>query len=85
MGIRNSINGGLLIEVRGDQTTVEKVKEEVSRAASGDAAIKLLKQRTMVEIRDIDQWTDEEEVIEAMIIAAGVTHDSIKLVNLRKR
>ncbi|KAL4083586.1 hypothetical protein QTP88_028902 [Uroleucon formosanum] len=65
-GIRRTINGGLLIEVRGDQAAVNTVKDEACRAAGGDATIRLLHQRTKVEIRDIDAWLEKSDVADSI-------------------
>jgi len=82
-GIRKTRNGGLLIEVRGDQATVDIVKEEASRAAGGDAAIRVVQQRTMVEIRDIDAWSDRGDVKDSIHHETSIPEDSIKIVSLR--
>lgn len=81
MGIRKTRNGGLVIEVRGDQATVNIVKEETSRAAGSDVAIRMLQQRTMVEIRDIDAWSDRGDVKDSIHHETSIPEDSI--VSLR--
>jgi len=42
VGITKTRNGSLLIKVRGDQPALDINKDEVSRAAGGEAAIRLL-------------------------------------------
>jgi len=83
IGIRKTKNGGILIEVRGDQAAVGIVQEEVARAASGDATIRLLQQRTLVEIRDIDVWSDQSDVKDSIHHETSIPEDSIKVVSLR--
>jgi len=83
IGIRKTKNGGILIEVRGDQAAVGIVQEEVARAAGGDATIRFLQQHTLVEIRDIDVWSDQSDVKDSIHHETSIPEDSIKVVSLR--
>lgn len=78
-------SGGLLIEVRGDQTQVEAVRVEVARSTGPEVEVRALQQRALVEICDLDQWTSPDEIVAAMSIAAVVDQDELKVVSLRKR
>lgn len=62
VGICQAENGGLLIEVRGDQEHIEAVRAKVARSAGSDVQVKTLQQRALVEIQDLDQWTSSDEV-----------------------
>lgn len=52
--IRAMKNGGLLVQVRGDQKTMEGVIEYVTKAAGTDTQV--VEQKLLLEIRDIDEW-----------------------------
>jgi len=82
---RQSKSGGLLIEVRGDQTQVEAVRAEVARSAGSEVEVRALQQRALVEIGDLDQWTSTDEIVAAMSTAAVIGQDVIKVVSLRER
>lgn len=38
----------------------------------------------MLEIRDIDQWTDKEELVEAVGAATGAGYNDIRVISFRK-
>lgn len=84
VGMRQTKNGGLLIQVRGDATRVEAVRAEVARSAGTDVGVKALQQKAMVEIRDLDEWTEREEIRDAISSAVGNERDDIRVVSLRK-
>lgn len=51
--IRATKNGGILVQVRGDQKTTEGVIEDITKAAGMDA--KVVEQKALIEISDIDE------------------------------
>lgn len=55
--MKKAKNGGILMEVRGDEAAVEAIRSEVAKSAAQDVSVRLLGQKTMLEIRDIDAWT----------------------------
>lgn len=81
-GMRKTKNGGLLLEVRGDQSAVDLVRTEVSRTA-GNVGVRLLQQRSMLEIRDIDVWSDRGVVADSIAREAKVPIDMVNVVGLR--
>ncbi|CAI6375411.1 unnamed protein product [Macrosiphum euphorbiae] len=81
--MRKTKSGGLLLEVRGDQSVVDTVRSEVARV-SGDAAhVRLLLQRSLVEIRDIDSWSCKEDISGTIARDAGIPEVSVNVVSLR--
>lgn len=85
VGMRQAKSGGLLIEVRGDAEHIEAVRAEVAKSAGPDVLVKSLQQRALVEILDLDEWTNTGEVNQAVASAANIDQDNIKVVSLRKR
>ncbi|XP_029348437.1 uncharacterized protein LOC115034968 [Acyrthosiphon pisum] len=85
VGMRQAKSGGLLIEVRGDQDKLEAVRAEISRSAGTEFEVRALQQKVLIEVRDLDQWTTADEVMEAMATATGSPPESLKVVSLRKR
>lgn len=84
-GMRQAKTGGLIIEVRGDSSKVEAVRNEISRSAGSEVEVKTLQQKSLLEIRDLDQWTISEEVVDAVATATGVGREAIKVMSVRKR
>jgi hypothetical protein len=39
----------------------------------------------MLEVRDLDEWTEAEEVVEVMMSASGVDRDFLRVISLRKK
>lgn len=85
VGMRQAKSGALLIEVRGDPAQVEAVKAEVSRSAGPDVGVKSLQQRGTFEIKDLDEWTTKEEIVDAVATCAGTQGSIIRVISLRKR
>lgn len=85
IGMRQTKAGGLLIQLKGDQQQIEAIRAEVSRSAGDDVKVRSLHQKTMLEIRDLDQWTDSEEVAGAVTAETGVDQDALKVISVRQR
>jgi len=85
IGIRQTKAGGLLIQLKGDQQQIEAVRAEVSRSVGDDVKVRSLQQKTMLEIRDLDQWTDSEEVAGAVAAETRVDQDALKVISVRQR
>lgn len=83
--MRRSKAGGLLIELKGNQKQIEGIRAEISRAARADIMVKSFQQRILVEIRDLDLWTDVDEVADAVVAATGASSEASKVLNLRTR
>lgn len=66
IGMRKTSKGKLLLEVRGDSMAVDTVKAEIARAAGEDVYVRLLQQRSLIEIRDIDLWSERTDVVESL-------------------
>jgi len=85
IGMRQAKSGGLLIEIRADQTRFDAVRAEISRSTGSEVEVRALQQRVMVEIRDLDQWSTVEEVAEATAAATGISSEHFRVFNLRIR
>lgn len=85
VGMRQAKSGGLLIEVRGDQTQIEAVRAEVAKSAGPETEVRTLQQRALIEIRDLDQWTSSKEVLDEVCRSTGVGQEAVKVISLRKR
>lgn len=85
VGMRQTKSGDLLIEIKGDPEQVEAVWAEVSRSAGEDIEVRTLQQKALLEIRDMDQWVSQEEVIEAVVLTTGANRDAVRMIGLRKR
>jgi len=82
-GMKQSKNGGLLLEVRGDVAAVEALRVEIAKSAGQDANVRLLQQKTMLEIRDIDAWTNKQDIAESIERETAVAKSNIHVVSLR--
>lgn len=85
VGMRKTRSGDLLIEVKGDADQVEAVRAEVSRSAGDEVEVRTLQQKTLLEIRDLDQWIVKEEVADSVATATGTKRDAVRLLSLRVR
>lgn len=85
VGMRQAKSGGLLIEVRGNTEDVSAVRAEIARSAGADIGVRTLQQRELLEVRDLDQWSDGPEVLAAIASATGCDTGVLRLAGLRKR
>lgn len=69
VGMRKTKAGRLLLEVKDDSSDVEAVRAEVFKSTGGANMVHTLEQRTMLEVRDLDEWTEEAEVVDAVAAA----------------
>lgn len=82
MKMRETQNGKLLIEINGGAGPTETVRAEVARSMGPKASVRVLEDKSPVEILDLDAETTTHEVTEAL---AG--HDGgaeARVVSLRK-
>jgi hypothetical protein len=85
VGMRQAKSGGLLITLNGDREQVEKVRAEIARSAGDGVEVKSLQQRQTLEIRDLDEWTDKDEVVEAISRQTETPVTLVKVLSLRKK
>jgi len=85
VGMRQAKSGGLLIEVRGSQEEVSVVRAEIARSAGADIGVRTLQQRELIEVRNLDKWSDGPEVQEPISSASGCDLSELRLVSMRKR
>lgn len=61
------------------------VRQEIARSAGAHIGVRTLQQRELLEIRDLDQWSDGPEVIDAVKSATGCDLNALRLISMRKR
>lgn len=82
-GMKKTRNGGLLLEVRGDDTVLESIRMKVADSAGQEVKVRLLQQRTLLEIRDIDAWSNKEEITDSLEKEAAISKENVKVISLR--
>lgn len=55
----------------------------MAESAGQDVNVRLLGQKTMIEIRDIDAWTDKEDISDCIARETPIAKENINIVNLR--
>jgi len=68
--MRQTKSSGLFIEVRGNDAKVESVRAEIERAAGENVGVRTLHRKTMLEVRDFDEWTTKDDVADAVTAIA---------------
>lgn len=76
-------NGGLLIEVKGGSANLDVILKEMARPA-GDVNVKSLKRRGLIKIKDLNEWTDKEELFTAIIDYTNIPLADLTIINVRK-
>lgn len=83
--IRRTKTGELIMEIKNGSGKTEDLKKEVARLVKEDATVRLMSQTVTLEIRDLDEATDEKEVLDAVQAITGNTEpNSIKIKTIRK-
>jgi hypothetical protein len=82
--MRKAKNGGLLIEVRGGTSNLDTIRKEVARSVGSEAAVRALKQRGLIEVRDLDEWSSKEDLVDAVVREAGIEATDAKVISFRK-
>lgn len=62
---------------------MESIRAKVILSAGQDVSVRLLQQKTLVEIRDINAWSNREDIVESIAREAAVPRDNVKVINLR--
>lgn len=82
MKMRETQNGKLLIEINGGSGPTEAVRAEVARSMGPKASVRVLEDKSPIEILDIDAETTTQEVADALVRHDGGTE--ARVVSLRK-
>lgn len=85
MEIHQARAGGILIVVRGSAAEIETVRAEILRSVFEISNVRTMQKKAIIEILDLDEWTTEEEVTEAVSTLTGVDKISCKVMSLSKR
>lgn len=64
---------------------MEAVKAKVARSAGLEVALKTLKQRALLELRDLGDRTTREGVENSVFARSGSGRDHVKVVSLRRQ
>lgn len=80
--MRQTQNGNLLIEVSGGADSAATVKREIERSLGPGAEVRTTEDLSPVEVRDLDEVTTKEEVLDA-VLALGDAHGA-KVVSIRR-
>lgn len=83
--MRKTRNGDMLLEVNEQETTIGALKEEISKLVEGEAVtVSALSQRSVVELRDVDSWSDRDEVTQALASVSGLPKKDVQIISLRR-
>lgn len=80
--MRETQNGKLLIEINGGADSAETVRAEITRSMGPNTSVRLLEDKSPVEILDLDAETTKEEVSDALTKHGG--GGAARVVSLRK-
>lgn len=69
--------------MRDDNSAVELIRAKVAKSAGQEASVRLLQQRTLLEIRDIDAWSNKEGIADSFEKEAAISRENVKVISLR--
>ena len=82
--IRRTANGDLLLQLRQSGEETVGHKESLAKALGAGAEVRLLSRHTIIEIRDVDEVTSKEEVLQAIKTQCDVGDVTQESMTLRK-
>lgn len=82
MRMRQTGKNELLIEINGGTDSADSVRAEVERSLGSDAKVRKLEESSPVEIRDLDEETSKDEILDAVNTYTG--GNVARVVNMRK-
>lgn len=83
--MRKTRNGDMLLEVNEEETTIGALKEEIAKLVERDGVtVSALSQRNVVELRDVDSWSDKDDVTQALATETGLSIEDIQVISLRR-
>jgi len=83
--IRAIRNGDMLLEVNEEETTIGALKEEIAKLVECDGVtVSALSQRNVVELWDVDSWSDREDVTQALATETGLPIEDIQVISLSR-
>jgi len=83
--MRKTRNGDMLLEVNEEETTIGALKEEISKLVEGEeVTVSALSQRSVVELKDVDSWSDRGDVTQALAAATGLPVEDVQVISLRR-
>lgn len=80
--MRQTRNGSLLIQINGGTDSAKIIKDEAERSFGPNAKVRVIDDSTAVEVRDLDEITTKEEVLEAVLALDGPSGS--RVVSFRK-
>lgn len=84
-GMRRTRTGEILVKFRKGEGQADKMKEALTRTLGEDITIRSVVRNQTIDIRDMDETTDGQELINALMRAAGVQQDTLfKILNIRE-
>lgn len=87
VGMRQTRSGDMLIEIKGDNSVVDKIRREITRVAGDDATVNFHRKvcwKSRAWIAITNDRSDREVILHAVTAAAGIPLDSARVVGLRK-
>jgi len=82
--MRKARSGDMLGEVQGDISAANVVKTEFARVTGDIGRVKMLSQKTALEIKDLTEWRNIEDVRAALHGAVKAEQGEIKVISLRR-
>jgi len=83
--MRKTRNGDMLLEVNEEETTIGALKEEVTKLVGCDGVtVSALSQKNVVELRDVDSWSNRDDVTQALATETGLSMEEIQVISLRR-
>lgn len=83
-GIRRTRAGELLVKLKKGEGQAEKLKSAIGNKLGEDVLIKAVTKNTIIDIRDMDESTDETDIVNALIEVTKVEQPTtFKILNFR--
>ncbi|XP_037814629.1 uncharacterized protein LOC119605529 [Lucilia sericata] len=82
--MRRTINGDILIKFNKGEGQAEKLTRAIGNTLGNNVTIKTVKKNCIVDIRDMDESTEQEDIISALKTVTDMVLTDIKILNVRE-
>lgn len=81
--MREARNGGLLVEINGGAESAEVVRSAIEKSLGPCGSVRTLEQRSLIELRDLDGITTNEDIVDSFARDYGTRAEEVKVLNIR--
>ena len=81
--MRRTRTGNILVKFNKGEGQAEKLTRAIERTLGNDVSVKTITKNCVIDIRDMDEATEEDDIISALITTTKLLPTEVKILNIR--